>query len=85
MAKKRKDGKDQTPWRNTSPCPFCKRNTSPDWKDAELLRKFLRQDGGIHSWKKTKCCDRHQRQLAKAVANAREMALLPYKAPRYRT
>ena len=83
MAKKRKQ-KPPEAWRNLRPCPFCTTNTEPDWKRPDLLARYLRKNGGLHSWKKTKCCDRHQRRLAKAVANAREMALLPVRLPRYR-
>ena len=83
MAKSRTDRRSKA-WRNTRPCPFCSTGTNPDWKDAAFLRTFLRPDGSLNSWKKTKCCDRHQRKLAKAIANTREMALLPTWMPKYR-
>ncbi|MEU2564095.1 30S ribosomal protein S18 [Streptomyces longispororuber] len=52
-----------------------------DYKDVELLRKFLSDRGKIRSRRVTRVTVRQQRQLARAVKNAREMALLPY-APR---
>ncbi|ATE52385.1 MULTISPECIES: 30S ribosomal protein S18 [Actinosynnema] len=49
-----------------------------DWKDAALLRKFLSDRGKIRSRRVTGLTPQQQRQVATAVKNAREMALLPY-------
>ncbi|MEU3662237.1 30S ribosomal protein S18 [Streptomyces sp. NPDC032940] len=49
-----------------------------DYKDTDLLRKFLSDRGKIRSRRVTRVSARQQRQLARAVKNAREMALLPY-------
>jgi small subunit ribosomal protein S18 len=49
-----------------------------DYKDTDLLRKFISDRGKIRSRRVTKVTARQQRQLARAVKNAREMALLPY-------
>ncbi|GHE07147.1 30S ribosomal protein S18 [Streptomyces alanosinicus] len=49
-----------------------------DYKDTDLLRKFLSDRGKIRSHRVTRVTARQQRQLARAVKNAREMALLPY-------
>ncbi|MYR45785.1 30S ribosomal protein S18 [Streptomyces sp. SID5910] len=49
-----------------------------DYKDTDLLRRFLSDRGKIRSRRVTRVSARQQRQLAKAVKNAREMALLPY-------
>ncbi|GAB7072406.1 30S ribosomal protein S18 [Streptomyces albidoflavus] len=49
-----------------------------DYKDTELLRKFLSDRGKIRSRRVTRVTAQQQRQLARAVRNAREMALLPY-------
>ncbi|WP_411145798.1 30S ribosomal protein S18 [Streptomyces sp. x-80] len=49
-----------------------------DYKDTGLLRKFLSDRGKIRSRRITRVTARQQRQLARAVKNAREMALLPY-------
>ncbi|AGI92002.1 30S ribosomal protein S18 [Streptomyces albidoflavus] len=49
-----------------------------DYKDTELLRKFLSDRGKIRSRRITRVTAQQQRQLARAVRNAREMALLPY-------
>ncbi|MBL1116936.1 30S ribosomal protein S18 [Streptomyces sp. 110] len=49
-----------------------------DYKDTELLRKFVSDRGKIRSRRVTRVTARQQRQLARAIKNAREMALLPY-------
>ncbi|MFF7472422.1 30S ribosomal protein S18 [Streptomyces sp. NPDC008092] len=49
-----------------------------DYKDTDLLRKFLSDRGRIRSRRVTGVSARQQRLLARAVKNAREMALLPY-------
>ena len=49
-----------------------------DYKDVELLKKFLNPHGRILSRKKTGTSAKYQRLLAQAVKRARTMALLPY-------
>ncbi|MGX1564559.1 30S ribosomal protein S18 [Streptomyces sp. NPDC055506] len=49
-----------------------------DYKDTDLLRKFISDRGKIRSRRVTRVSSQQQRQLAKAIKNAREMALLPY-------
>ncbi|MFJ3667570.1 30S ribosomal protein S18 [Streptomyces sp. NPDC090106] len=49
-----------------------------DYKDTDLLRRFVSDRGKIRSRRVTRVSARQQRQLARAVKNAREMALLPY-------
>ncbi|MFC9623103.1 30S ribosomal protein S18 [Streptomyces sp. NPDC056930] len=52
--------------------------TCIDYKDTELLRKFISDRGKIRSRRVTRVTAQQQRQLARAIRNAREMALLPY-------
>lgn len=60
-------------------CSFCKDEaTSVDYKDLALLKKYISDRGKIRARRVTGCCTRHQRDIAMAVKNAREMALLPY-------
>jgi len=62
-------------------CFFSKNNiTFVDYKDTDLLKKFLNPHARIMSRKKTGVCATSQRQLAEAVKRARFMALLPYVA-----
>lgn len=49
-----------------------------DYKDIDLLRKFVSDRGKIRSRRVTRVTARQQRELATAVKTAREMALLPY-------
>ncbi|MGW5332535.1 30S ribosomal protein S18 [Streptomyces bauhiniae] len=49
-----------------------------DYKDTELLRKFISDRGKIRSRRVTRVTAQQQRQVAAAIKNAREMALLPY-------
>nr|WP_228046231.1 30S ribosomal protein S18 [Saccharopolyspora sp. HNM0983] len=49
-----------------------------DWKDIEVLRKFVSDRGKIRSRKVTGLTAQQQREVATAIRNAREMALLPY-------
>ncbi|MDX3850940.1 30S ribosomal protein S18 [Streptomyces sp. AK02-01A] len=57
--------------------------THIDYKDTDLLRKFISDRGKIRGRRVTHVSVRQQRRLARAIKNAREMALLPYRsAPR---
>ena len=49
-----------------------------DYKDTALLRKFISDRGKIRARRVTGVTVQQQREIAKAVKNAREMALLPY-------
>ena len=49
-----------------------------DYKDVTLLRKFMSDRGKIRSRRVTGLSAKRQSQVAIAIKNAREMALLPY-------
>jgi len=49
-----------------------------DYKDVALLRKFMSDRGKIRSRRVTGLTPKRQREVAMAIKNAREMALLPY-------
>ncbi len=49
-----------------------------DYKDVELLKKFISSSGRISPRRITGTSAKYQRELAKAIKNARFMALLPY-------
>ena len=62
-------------------CIFCvDRIAHVDYKDASTLRKFISERGKIRARRVSGNCVQHQRDVATAVKNAREMALLPYSA-----
>ena len=60
-------------------CAFCKDGVKAiDYKDTNLLRKFISDRGKIRARRVTGVSVQEQRLIANAVKNAREMALLPY-------
>ncbi|ALC21751.1 30S ribosomal protein S18 [Streptomyces pristinaespiralis] len=76
MSPRRKD--PRTPLKSR-PNPLDRaRITYIDYKDTDLLRKFISDRGKIRSRRVTRVSAQQQRQLARAIKNAREMALLPY-------
>ncbi len=60
-------------------CLFCKSNAKIiDYKDTNMLRRYLSSFGKIVSRKRSGTCAWHQRKLANAIKRARFMGLLPY-------
>jgi small subunit ribosomal protein S18 len=60
-------------------CYFCAEGIEHiDYKDVALLRKFMSDRAKIRSSRVTGNCVQHQRRVALAIKNARELALLPY-------
>lgn len=60
-------------------CYFTENNIKYiDFKDVDLLKKFLNPHARIISRKRTGVTAKHQRNLATAVKRARFMALLPF-------
>jgi len=49
-----------------------------DYKDVELLKKFISPNGKITPRRVTGTSAKYQRMLATAIKRARQMALLPY-------
>ena len=76
----RRGGKNQVVRRGKKKyCQFCADQTEYiDYKDIAMLRKFMSDRGKIRARRVTGNCTQHQRLVASAVKNAREMALLPY-------
>lgn len=60
-------------------CYFTKNNiTSIDYKDTELLKRFISERGKILPRRVTGTSAKYQRMLAIAIKRSRQMALLPY-------
>jgi len=60
-------------------CFFCSQNLKDiDYKDVELLRRFISGQAKIINPKHTGTCARHQRLLASAIKRGRFMGLLPF-------
>lgn len=80
--KRKKKEKDDKGWQKKQKkkvCIFCKERIDyVDYKDVAMLRKFISERGKIRARRVTGNCAQHQRDVAAAIKNAREMALLPY-------
>ena len=60
-------------------CQFCADKTLRiDYKKTDLLRKYITEEGKIRPRRQTGACARHQRAVAAAVKQARQIALLPF-------
>ncbi len=60
-------------------CRFCQRNVREiDYKNVDILWKYVPERGKISPRRITGTCAYHQRKLALAIKRARLMALLPY-------
>lgn len=60
-------------------CYFTSNNiTHIDYKDIDLLKKFVSERGKILPRRVTGTSAKYQRQLTVAIKRARQIALLPY-------
>ncbi len=64
-------------------CRFCADSTIQiDYKDAQALRYFMTERGKIVPRRISGTCAKHQRQVCLAVKRARNIALMPFTAPK---
>ena len=64
---------------NKKQCYFKQNNIKHiDYKDTEILKKFLNPHSRILSKKRTGVSSKNQRKLSLAIKRARFMALIPY-------
>lgn len=60
-------------------CQFCSdKSLKIDYKNVELMSRFINETGKIRPRRQTGTCAKHQREVATAVKNARHIALLPF-------
>lgn len=60
-------------------CHFCLNNmTVIDYKDSDMLRKFVNSQSKIQPRRRTGTCALCQRKLTRAVKHARHLALIPF-------
>jgi small subunit ribosomal protein S18 len=60
-------------------CQFCiDKMDTIDYKQSDMLRKYVMERGKIRPRRQTGTCTAHQRTLTVAIKRARHMALLPY-------
>ncbi|MBL4612373.1 MAG: 30S ribosomal protein S18 [Emcibacter sp.] len=81
MAEQRSEGGNtRRPFfRRRKTCPFSGANAQViDYKDVRLLSKFISERGKIVPSRITAVSTKKQRELAKAIKRARNLALLPY-------
>lgn len=61
------------------PCRLCKDNiTKLDYKETDMLKRYVSDRGKIISSRLSGNCAKHQRMVANAVKKARLAALLPF-------
>jgi small subunit ribosomal protein S18 len=60
-------------------CQFCSDKTKTiNYRQTDVLRRFVTDQGKIRGRRETGTCARHQRMVARAIKRARHMALLSY-------
>jgi small subunit ribosomal protein S18 len=60
-------------------CTFCVEKSSHiDYKNYDMLRRYLTDRAKIRPRRQTGTCAKHQRALARAIKRARHLALLPF-------
>jgi small subunit ribosomal protein S18 len=70
--------RNQGPRRKRS-CNFCADNVKViDYKQHEMLSRYVNEFGRIRPRRQTGTCAKHQRALAVAIKRARHIALLPF-------
>ncbi|MCK0069878.1 MULTISPECIES: 30S ribosomal protein S18 [Kordiimonas] len=66
-------------FRRRKTCPFSGENAPKiDYKDVKLLQKYVSERGKIVPSRITAVSAKKQRELAKAIKRARNIALLPF-------
>lgn len=58
-------------------CQMCA-GKSVDYKDVNIVLKYVNEKGKILPRRMTGACSKHQRHIAQQVKRARFMALIPY-------
>lgn len=75
----RRGAKETTRRVKKKPCALCRdKATWVDYKDVNMLRKYMSDRGKIRARRVTGNCSQHQRDVQVAIKTARELALLPY-------
>ncbi|MCK7480938.1 MAG: 30S ribosomal protein S18 [Candidatus Moduliflexus flocculans] len=78
-----REGGDRRYFAKPKFCQFCADKTlTIDYKKIDLLRKYVTEEGKIRPRRQTGACAKHQRVVAAAVKQARQIALLPFTGKR---
>ena len=60
-------------------CQFCAdKAVEINYKNVDVLQRFVTESGKIRPRRQTGTCALHQRQLAREIKRARHIALLPF-------
>ena len=70
--------KDRRYFSKRKVCRFCTEPIEMDYKNVDLLSRFITDRKKIVPRRNSGLCAQHQRQLAATIKRARFMALLPY-------
>lgn len=74
----RRKKRDNTPFRKRA-CTFCSDGRNKiDYKDYDMLNRYINEYGRIRPRRQTGACAKHQRSIAVAIKRARHIALLPF-------
>ncbi len=66
-------------FRKRKGCPLCSEGSPAiDYKDPELLGKFISEGGRMLPSRITNVCSKHQRKIKKSIRHSRIIALLPF-------
>lgn len=57
-------------------CMFCASGKDPDYKDFDVLKRFVSDRGRIAGRKRSNLCAKHQRRVATAIKRARHLGTL---------
>jgi small subunit ribosomal protein S18 len=66
------------PIRAKKDCVFCKNDLEIDYKNLELLTRYVSSRGKILSRRISGNCAKHQRKVAREIKRARFLNLIPY-------
>ena len=59
-------------------CQCCVEKTEIDYKQVDLLSRYVNEFGRMRPRRQTGTCAKHQRHLAREIKRARHIALLPF-------
>lgn len=60
-------------------CGFCVDHiTHIDYKNLNVIRRFISEQSKIESRRKSGVCSKHQRSLATAIKRARHLGMVPF-------
>ena len=76
---RRRDSRSRYGYNRPRVCQFCADKTIKiDYKNTDLLRRFVSETGRIRPRRQTGTCAKHQRELARSIKRSRHIALLPF-------